>query len=299
MQTLRPLLAIGLLAITYLVACGQEALLSGNSRENEIRAEDCVVEYINKVDIPAKAEGSLLKILFREGDLVEENSKIGVIDDTNARLTVELKKAELKETELNATNEIQLKDAMNTAELAGAEYKSMKVLYEQRAIPFWEMEKKRLEMDRGELRIGMAKNDMKIARAKHYGKQREVELAEFELNKRQITAPVTGVIEKRIAQVGQWVQPGSPIATLIQMDKLRVAGDINALENPGRVQPGTTVEVRVYSGEQTMTIQGEVGFVGMEVDIRDQNRFWVEIENKKFGNDWMFKPGMKATVIVK
>ncbi len=292
-----------LLLDAFQSAYAQEGLFSGNtsntSSETEIRAEDCVIEYINKVDIPARAEGSLLKILFREGDLVTKGDKLGVIDDTNAKLTVDLKKAELKEAELVASNDIQLQDAQNTEELAKAEYESMKVLYEQRAIPFWEKEKKRLEAIRQTLRIGLAKNDIKIAKVKFVAKRTELALGEFAVEKHQVTSPATGVIDKRIAQIGQWVQPGSPIATLIQMDKLRVAGDINALANPGKVQPGTRVEVKVYSGDQTMTIEGEIGYVGMEVDIRDQNRFWVEIENKKFGNDWMFKPGMKATVIVK
>ncbi len=298
-------LTVVLLHATPVPANGQAALFSETSlaenpsRENEIRADDCVIEYINKVDIPARAEGSLLKILFREGDLVKKGDKLGVIDDKMATLTIELKEAELLETKLAASNDIQLQDAQNTEALAKAEYESMKELYKQRAIPYWEKEKKRLEAIRQTLRIGLAKNDIKIAKVKYVAKRSEKELAEVALEKHQITAPATGVIDKRIAQIGQWVQPGSPIATLIQMDKLRVAGDIRALAHPGKVQPGTRVEVQIHSGDQTITIDGEIGYVGMEVDIRDQNRFWIEIENKKFGNDWMFKPGMKATVIVK
>ena len=73
----------------------------------------------------------------------------------------------------------------------------------------------------------------KIAEVQMIAKRSEREIAEFELTRRKVTAPATGFIEARIAQLGEWVQPGTPIATLIQMDRLRVEGDIDALAISG------------------------------------------------------------------
>jgi RND family efflux transporter MFP subunit len=297
------------LRITSLLAFGITAIAisqsltaqDGNSQqtEREIRAVNCSVRYINKTDIPAKADGTLTELMFEEGDTVTKDQVLAMIDSTAAKLAVELKRAEEKEATLNALNDINLKDSINNEKVAKAEYESYKTLRKEGAIPFWEMEKKRLEAERQVLRIDLAKMEQKIALIKRIAKQTELEMAEFELTKRDVTSPVTGFIEKRIAQIGQWVQAGSPIATLIQMDRLRVEGDIDALRYPGVVEKGAVVEVTVFQGDRSVTVDGTIGYVSMEVDVRDLNNIWVEIENEKIGNDWKFKPGMKAEITIK
>lgn len=267
--------------------------------DREITAVNCTVRYINKVDIPAKADGSLTELMFEEGDTVSEGQVLAIIDATGAKLAVELKRAEEKEALIDAADDISLRDAINSEKVADAEYEAFKELRKNGAIPFWDLEKKRLEAERGELRIEMAKKDQKKAMIKRIAKQSELEMAEFELTKRDVTSPVTGFIEKRIAQKGQWVQPGTPIATLIQMDRLRVEGDIDALRYPGVVEKGSSVEVTVFQGDRSITVPGVIGYVSMEVDVRDLNSIWVEIDNEKFGNDWKFKPGMKAEIKIK
>ena len=95
------------------------------------------------------------------------------------------------------------------------------------------------------------------------------------------------------------VQPGSPIATVIQMDKLRVEGWIDALRYPGKILKGTPAQVLVYTqADKAVEVDGVLGYVSMEIDARDRYRVWVEIENQQTGNDWMFKPGMRAEIVV-
>ncbi len=37
---------------------------------NEIQALNCMVQYNNKVNVPAKAEGTLMELRFEEGDTI-------------------------------------------------------------------------------------------------------------------------------------------------------------------------------------------------------------------------------------
>ena len=289
---LHSLIATTLLAVT---ATAQESISS-----SEIRAENCMVQYINKVNVAAKAEGTLVELRIEEGATVNQDDVVAVIDDTAAALALELKKAEEKEAILNAANEVNLKDAKNSEELASAEAEAYKELRREGAIPYWEMEKKRLEAERARLRIDLAEMQKKIAEVQMIAKRSERMIAEFELTRRKVTAPSTGFIEARIAQLGEWVQPGSPIATLIQMDRLRVEGDIDALKYPGRVLQGTPVEVTIYSeSDKAIKINGKLGFVSMEIDLNNRHRVWVEIENKKIGNEWAIKPGMRAEIVIR
>ena len=279
------------------VTSSQSQAESESSPGFSIRAENCVVQYINKVNVAAKAEGTLMELRVEEGDTVSEDDVLAIIDDTAAALALQLKKAEEKEAVLNAANDVNLKDARNSEELALAEAEAYKELHREGAIPYWEMEKKILEAKRATLRIDLAVMQKKIAEVQMIAKRNEREIAEFELTRRQITSPATGFIESRIAQLGEWVQPGSPIATLIQMDKLRVEGDIDALRYPGQVVQGTPVVVTIYAGAgKEIKLEGKLGFVSMELDLKKRHRVWVEIENKKIGNDWVIKPGMRAEI---
>lgn len=272
----------------------------GTGNPDGIRAENCMVQYINKVDIAASAEGVLASMNIEEGDAVNEEDLMAVIEDTAAKLAVELKKAEEKEAMLTAANDVNLRDAREAAKVAEAEAKSFEDLRKEGAVPYWEMEKKRLEAGRQKLRIELAELERKQALVKSIAKGTELEMAKFELTKRQITAPYTGIIESRMGQRGQWVQPGTPLATLIQMDKLRVEGDVDALRYAGQVRKGAPVEVVIYNEADNGTrINGKLGFVSMEIDLNNRYRVWVEVDNKKIGDDWNFKPGMRAEIIIK
>ncbi|TWU57606.1 efflux RND transporter periplasmic adaptor subunit [Rubripirellula reticaptiva] len=289
-------LALLAATITISTANGQ----SPGEQRSEIHAENCFVQYINKVDVPATAEGLLTSLDFEEGDEFSKGDIIAVIEDKPALLAIELKKADEKEAMLTAASDVNLRDAKESAKVAAAEAKSFEALHKDRVIPYWDMEKKRLEAGRQELRIEMAETEQKVAQVKMIAARSALEMAEFELTQRSIRAPYTGFVESRIAQLGQWVQPGSPMATLIQMDKLRVEGDIDALGDSTRVVKGAPVEVLIYNHANDGTrIQGVLGFVSMEIDFNKRYRVWVEIENEKIGNEWKFKPGMRADIVIK
>ena len=292
------------LATILLFAASANAQQTPSIAGTEIRAENCFVQYINKSNVAAKAEGTLMELNFEEGATVNAGDVMAVIDDTAAKLALDLKKAEEKEAILNAANDVNLKDAVNSEELASSEATAYATMYRERAIPYWEKEKKRLEAERARLRIDLADMQKKIAEAQMLAKFSEVKIAEYELTRRQVTAPSTGFVEERIAQLGEWVQPGTPIATLIQMDKLRVEGDVDALRYPGQIVQGAPVKVLVYAqgpdnAEKAISFDAKLGFVSMEIDINNRYRVWVELDNNRTANgDWQLKPGMRAEIII-
>ncbi len=285
---------------TTIPAFAQQAAVSKQALE----VENCVVQYINKVDVPARAEGTLTELKVDEGVNVAKDEILAIIDDTAAKITVSLKEAEEKEAILNATNEVNLNDAKNSEELAKAEAEAYEELRRERAIPYWELEKKKLEAERALLRIDLAEMQKSIAQVQAFGKRQELALAKYELERRKVVAPWDGFIESRRAQLGEWVQPGTPLLTLIQMDKLRVEGDIDALASR-KVVKGTKVEVRIFdknssssSSSEQKPIEGTLGYVSMEVDLNSRHRVWVEIDNVKDDGVWRYKPGMTAEITI-
>ncbi|MFG0267947.1 MAG: efflux RND transporter periplasmic adaptor subunit [Rhodopirellula sp. JB055] len=296
-------LIVAVLAGVCVASASAEPAMAQTSQRGEtpLIAEYCQVRYIRKVDIPSEVEGKLVELPIEEGMSVAKDDLLALVDDTSARLALEFKKAEEKEAQLNAANEVNLKDARNNEELARAEAESFRELYEKGATPYYEMKKKVLEAIRALLRIDLAEMQKKIAEAQYIAKRSEREIAEFELDRRRITALFDGYIEMRIAQLGEWVQPGSPIATLVQLDRVRVGGDIDALASNGVVRAGAPVLVRVFNTanpDQSFEVNAPLGFVSSEVDGQKRYRIWVDIDNQKDSNgNWMVKPGMEAEII--
>jgi multidrug efflux pump subunit AcrA (membrane-fusion protein) len=302
---MRLLIPVCLIALT-LTAIAQDTFLppSGNFTESSddaadgaMRAENVYVTHINKVDIPATAEGVLKELKVEEGDTVSIDDVLAVIDSKVVALNKDLKEAEELEARVKATDDVNLRDAMNNEKLALAEAKSFELLAEDGAVGFYDMKRKQLEAEKQKLRIELAQLEEKTKKIEVVKKQTELKMALAELEKREVKAPATGFIEKRLANLGQWLQPGTPIATLIQMDRLRVQGDLSGVAYAGRVVKGAPVRVKIYAtNADPIEIQGKLGFVSMELDGNGSHRVWVEIENRLDGDDWLVKPGMKAEI---
>lgn len=296
--------------VAVAIAAGIPMLYQANAQEGRlpantggaIQAENCMVGYINKVDVPAEVSGRLNAIKIEEGMTVKKDDLIATIDDSQAKLAMELKKAEEEKAILEATNDINLKDAKASERIAGAEAKAYEELHEQGATPYWEWQKKILEAGRAKLRIDLADMQMKIAKVDYFAKRADLRLSEDEISRRKIYAPFDGFIEKREAQLGQWVQPGSPIATLVQMDKLKVVGDIDALRYSGKVMKGAPVTVQIYHSSDASkphTVESTIAYVSSEIDLNNRYRIWVEVPNTPTGDDWMIRPGMRAEIKIK
>lgn len=293
---MRNLIPIALMACLVQTADAQ----SPKPAEAAIRAENCAVKLIREARVPAEVEGTLTEMKIEEGTHVKKGDILAVIDDTRAKLALQLKKAEELEARLNAENDVNLKDAINSEKTAAAEYESYVLLDAKGAVPYWEKEKKKLEAERAKLRIDLAMLQEEIAKVQYAAKQAERQLAEVEVDRRRVAAPFGGYVEFRIAHLGEWVQPGSPVAHLVQLDTLRVEGDIDASQFPTAVVPGTPVDVTIHVGaDKQYKVTARIGFVSSKLDARQRCRVWVEIQNVQQNGMWVIKPGMRADMVVR
>jgi len=85
--------------------------------------------------------------------------------------------------------------------------------------------------------------------------------AHLEYARQQIRAPVSGYVAKRKAQVGDRVQPGAPLMTIVPLDHLWVEANLRETELE-HVRPGqlALVNVSLYGSKQTFhgTVEGLV-----------------------------------------
>lgn len=264
-----------------------------------IEVSNCMVKYFNKTKIPAASQGTLTDMLVEEGMTIKKDDVIAIVDIEQAKLALDLKKAEELEAKLQAQNDVNKRDAVASAKMAEAEAKTYEDLYEKGAAPYWEMKKKRAEADRAVLRIELADLNEDTAMAVYYAKQAGTKLAEKDIEMRTVRAPFDGFIEQRIAQLGEWVQPGSPIVDVVEMDRLKIEGRIDALAYSGQIRQGMPVQIHIMVGgtrdnPTVKRFEGVLDFVSTDLGINGVYRLWATVANERLGDDWLIKPGMSG-----
>jgi len=87
--------------------------------------------------------------------------------------------------------------------------------------------------------------------------------AETELSYLRITAPLTGTVLHVRAEVGQFVEPNTVLAEIVDLDRLVVSAEV-----PSREAGGLAVGQRVVLGSDTAAVEGSLTLVGKDIDPR-------------------------------
>jgi multidrug efflux system membrane fusion protein len=101
----------------------------------------------------------------------------------------------------------------------------------------------------------------------------ELRLVELDLENLEIRAPFAGVVDDRPVEVGDVLAVGDPVATVVDLDPLRIVGQV-AERYLGRIERGATGTVRLVGGA---VVEGRVTFVG-SVANENTRTFPVELE---------------------
>lgn len=117
-----------------------------------------------------------------------------------------------------------------------------------------------------ETKVAEAKANLEAAQA-------ALEHARIELSHTEIPAPFDGVLEERPVEIGDFVDIGDPVATVIEQDPFLVTGELAETEI-GRLTPGMAGSARLVTGE---TVEGRLRYVGRRADPGTRT-FTIELE---------------------
>lgn len=107
--------------------------------------------------------------------------------------------------------------------------------------------------------------------------QAEYRRAEEELSETRISAPFDGYVDDRMVEIGDYMQPGTPCAVVLDPDPFLVVGQVSERE-VGYVQNGATGMAILITGEQ---IPGKVRFISSAADDATRTfRMEFEIPNE-------------------
>lgn len=132
-----------------------------------------------------------------------------------------------------------------------------------------ELEATRILVSKG----NRAELDITAARARLESARALVARIEVELARTVVRAPFAGVIETRAVEIGSYLRAGDPVATLIDLDPIRIIGSISERE-VGRLTVGKNARARLLNGQ---TLTGKIAYLATVADSATRT-FRVEIE---------------------
>lgn len=262
-----------------------------------VRVESVLVTLIEQVDVPARDAGVLMALPAREGQIVVEGTLLAELDSDEAQQVVERAQLELDISRKEATNELKVRFARKSLEVAQAELKRATESVEKyrRSVSQSELDTLRLTAEGAALEAEQAEHDLAIAQLNSRLKENDLASATTRLARRKIVAPLAGVVVQLKRQRGEWVEPGIPVLRILRMDRLRAEGFIDAKQAvEGLVGRPVTLTVDL-AGEPNSKFPGKLVFISPEINpVNGQLRVWAEIENPKL----RLKPGLQGSLVI-
>ena len=227
----------------------------------KVKQEDVAIygEYVGRiraqqfVEIRARVEGYLEKMLFEEGTHIHKNQLLYVINQDRYKARVDKAKA-------------QLNKDMAQARKAERDLERIRPLYEQNAAS-------QLDLDNAIAAYETAKASVTMSEADLYQ-------AELELSYTTVNSPISGYITESEADLGTLVGPSSKshLATIIKMDTVLIDFSMTALDylksKERNVEFGQKDTTRSWQPHVTITLadntiypyKGLVDFAAPQVD---------------------------------
>ena len=222
------------------------------------------VESLRKAQVSTPVAGLVTELHAREGDLLKAGQLLAHLDVSTA---------EARRTTLQA----QLTESEARLRSATAKLKRANELFQARVIAREQLDDSLYERDALEarsesLRASIAEIDLSIAQS-------------------VIHAPFSGVVTRKLTEVGQWVKEGDPVLEILSLDELEVAVQVPEI-HIGKVRLGQSARVRLEAYPK-LALAGKVSVVVPEADP-DARTFPVKISVSSASGK--VRAGMLATV---
>ena len=150
---------------------------------------------MQEVDLLPQVDGYIKEIKFKEGDIVKAGATLYVLDDERYRAVANQRKADLEAAEAEARRAERYWERMQKADARGITQK-----------------------ERDDAEAGADKAKAAVLQAKA-----NLVVAEYDLKKAVVIAPISGQIGKTAAHVGDYVAPSKgALARIVQIDPIRV-----------------------------------------------------------------------------
>ena len=136
-----------------------------------------------------------------------------------------------------------------------------------------------------------SESNLTNARSSRDAAQAELARAQASADRLRLKAPFAGIVDSVSVELGEWVQTGTPVATILSLDPILVKAEVSEVDLSA-VSVGSTAKVRLVNGTE---MDGTVRLVAREASAQTRT-FPVEIALPN--PDLTLPSGMTAEVSV-
>ncbi len=273
--------------------------------EGEPVLERCLVSLVEEAQVPAREAGVLVELQVREGDVVSRGDLIARIDDSQPDFDRRKAVAEHDQAKAKAESDVDVRYAVAAEQVAKAEYD--KASESNKRVPGSvtrvELDRLQLTWKRGELQIEQAEVERRLAAMAVQSQEVDIAAAENAIDRRKILSPLDGVVVRVFPHLGEWMQPGDPLARVVRTDRLRVEGFVDASRfDPDKVRDRPVTVNVTLADERVETFSGRVVFTSPIVESGGEYLVWAEVENRQLEEghpeEWVLRPGQTVQMTI-
>lgn len=298
--------------LTKKAAPVDQLTLSGN-----IEAHESLISF--------KVQGRIANLPVEEGQQVEQGALLARLEDADFEQHIRINQAAVAVGESNLTLELAgtreqevkaaqqaVADAQAALDQTRLDNNRAQILYAKDEIAAQDRDQTATALKRAEAQFkaaqeryseaqeGARKEDIAIARANLAQAEANLGLSRIDEGYTTLRAPLSGVITVREAELGEVVQPGTPVVTLADLDHIWLRAYV-AETDLGRIRWGqdATITTDTYPGKQ---YHGRISFISPNAEFTPKSvqtteervtlvyRIKIDIDNLTHE----LKPGMPA-----
>lgn len=312
------------LAILILLLLGGAAvyfypeIFSGGAASNELVVSGNIEAHQSLVSFK-DVTSRIIELPFDEGKWVEKGDLIARLDDSNYKQQVAVDEAavHVQERQLASARE-NLTAAQNTVANDQADFQQKSADY-QRFQELWKqgataaqardqaetaMKQSSSALKRDEALVRVASENIETGQASIKDAQERLGMAKIALGYTVLRAPFSGVIVERQTELGEVMQPGTPVVTLADLDHVWLRAYVSETDL-GRIRWGepATITADTYPGRK---YPGRVSFISSSAEFTPKSvethservtlvyRIKIDVDNTNHD----LKPGMPADAII-
>ncbi|MFM7213449.1 MAG: efflux RND transporter periplasmic adaptor subunit [Verrucomicrobiota bacterium] len=236
------------------------------------------LEAVDRSMLSTKNAGRLRSLQVEVGDRVVAGQTLAQIEPRDFELRLQQARAQLAQARarvglsVDGTNDVVdesavplVKEAQARLEESQAELERVRSLHEQRISSQAELERAEAQHQVMLNRHGDSLQEARERRSLLAQRRAELDIAQQQLTDTAVRAPFDGVVQSRIANVGEFLPAGSPVLSVVRMDPLRLLLDV-----PERASAEVSVgqEVRVSVEGRAQSHPARVARVSPALDSR-------------------------------
>jgi macrolide-specific efflux system membrane fusion protein len=254
-----------------------------NTQAETISIEGAQLAWVDDVLVSSRDAGVVKELLVKPNDDINRNSVVVRLTDQIHQTDVQAARTRLEIAQQESENDVDLRYAQKSAEVANKELERARVAIASyaKAVSKTELERTELQLEQALLSAEQARQEMSVNELTTRLKATELETAELNLAKRIVTAPFDGQVAEVLVQPGEWVDLGQPVARLDNLKKLRIVALVpeQHLVSVAKDQ-GASLDLEL--GSKKMTASGVVSYISPEINpVNREFTIWVDIDNSK------------------